>query len=154
MKTLATINLSDNQKRVMAKILAAPTPKVALDSISKNQSLIAARDQLAKIGMVSLNPNGASVTDKGTKVMQDEALVDEGGQLTPDGEQLAHTDVDGKPEQDKAASPTPTDMMGQPEQQPQAPAPGTPPPQSQPDQLQLQSVNWERFKLLRELLKG
>lgn len=156
MRFLSSLRLSDNQKRVMCKIVAAPTPKVAAEEINSDQNLVANRDTLVRIGLITYSPAAATVTDKGMQVLKDEALVDEGGQLSPDGEQFAHTDEDGKPEQDNAASPPPTsdvtgDMMGGG----QPPAPGgvggteIPPP----GEVQLASVQYERFRLLKELFQ-
>ncbi len=169
MRTLPDIRLTDNQKRVLAKVIAAPTPKVGLEEISTKQGFLAARDLLVRLNLLSLDNGGASVTDQGKQIMQDEALLDPGGQLTPDGEQLAHTDEMGKPEEDKAASPAPTDMSGAPLPPPGGP-PGAPPPPGgelgglppppggdmgggMPPLPQLQSDNYQRFKTLKTLLE-
>lgn len=115
MRTLSSINLNDSQKRVMAKIAAAPTPKVAAQQISRSQKFIAARDMLVNIGLVDFDPSHATLTDKGQQAMKDEALMDDGGQLTPDGEELAHTDDQGNPEQNTGEQPqTTSDVTGAP----------------------------------------
>lgn len=46
MKMLNTVRLTDNQKRVICKIIAAPTPKIASEEISKGPNLIQAKDTL------------------------------------------------------------------------------------------------------------
>lgn len=115
MRTLSTVNLTDNQKRVLAKIVASPTPKVAAQQISRTQQFISARDLLVKLGLIQFDPSGASLTDQGQESMKQEALTDESGQLTPDGEELAHTDVFGKPENGKGQEPQDTSgVTGEP----------------------------------------
>jgi hypothetical protein len=146
MRFLSSITLSDNQKRVMCKIIAAPTPKVAAEEIDNDQNLVANRDVLIRLGLITYSSSAATVTDKGMQALKDEALIDDAGQLSPDGEQFAHTNDEGKPEQGNAEQPPPTsditgDMMGgSPEQAP-------------PGGLQLQSVQYEKFRLLKELFQ-
>lgn len=92
MKLLDTVRLSDNQKRVIAKILAAPTPKLAAEEISDGANMIKARDILMDLGLITFTLNDqAELTDKGQQVAQAENLADESGQLTPDGEKFAYT---------------------------------------------------------------
>jgi hypothetical protein len=162
MRTLATINLSDNQKRVLCKAVAAPTPKVAAQEVSNSENLIASRDQLIKLGLLNFTPNGASVTDKGMQVLKDEALVDETGQLSPDGDELAHTDAHGKPVSGQATQPPATsdvtgdELGGAP---PGGAMPGAPGGDlgmgggmEQPP-MQTQSDDYERFSTLKSLLE-
>lgn len=88
---LRSIRLTDNMKKVMTKIIAAPTPEVAAMEISRGQNLVAARDILARLGMIDYDDhdNTASVTDTGLETLKHENLVDDSGQLTPDGQQIA-----------------------------------------------------------------
>ena len=118
MKMLDTVRLSTNQKRVIAKIIAAPTPKIAAEEISDGANMIKARDLLMDLGLISVAlSDTAELTDKGRSVAQAENLADESGNLTPDGEQYAYTDTTGG--QDKDVEPP---MQGA------TPAEGMPPP--------------------------
>jgi hypothetical protein len=108
MRVLSTVSLTSNQKRVLAKIIASPTPKVAGEEISGDQNLIAARDQLAELGAIEHVGGEASLTDKGEQLAREDNITDEGGQLTPDGEKLAHTSTTGEPDDDSAEAPAQT----------------------------------------------
>ena len=89
---LRSLRLTTNMQKVMAKILAAPTPAAAAAEISKGQNLVAARDILMKIGLITYKeqPDEATVTDQGQQVLRDENITDESGQLTDQGQQLAY----------------------------------------------------------------
>lgn len=114
MKVLPTVTLTSNQKRVLAKILASPTPKVAGKEISGDQNLIAARDQLMKLGAIEYVAGEASVTEKGQQLAQEENVVDQNGQLTPDGQALAYTTPTGKQDKDVTRQPSETPPAGVP----------------------------------------
>lgn len=148
MKVLSSIRLTDNQKRAMARIIAAPTTKVAADEVSRDSNMIGARNTLINLGLIHFANDDAAVTEKGLQVMKDQALVDETGQLTPDGEELAHTDPSGKPSQSPGQAQTPpqtSDVTGGVEA---PPAPGTPPPD-----MQLQHDDYfDRMVLLKQLI--
>lgn len=79
-----------NQKRVLARIVSAPTSRVAATDMNGNQNLVAARDMLMKLGMVSLLNGEMELTDRGMLVAQQENIIDQTGQLTPDGEKLVY----------------------------------------------------------------
>lgn len=112
MPTLQSIRLTDTQKRVMCKIVAAPTPKVAGDQLAANKNLVAARDILNNLNLIALTPQGeASLTDQGTQIMQQEALIDDAGELTDDGQQFAMTDAAGKSTEDRPVAPPQTSPM-------------------------------------------
>lgn len=113
MKILDTIRLSTNQKRVVAKIIAAPTPKIAAEEISDGSNMIAARDMLMKLGIITLQMNDAAeLTDKGRQLAQAENLADETGNLTPDGEKYAYTDETGGEDKDVTPPPEATPAPG------------------------------------------
>ena len=97
MKMLQTIELTDNQKRVMAKIIQAPTPRVASEDVIGSKNLVAARDILQRLGLVTFIQGELSLSDKGREVARQENIADESGALTPDGEKLAYTNTDGSP---------------------------------------------------------
>lgn len=154
MKELSTISLTTNQKRVLAKIIASPTPKVAGEEIQGDQNLVAARDQLSKLGMIQFVGGEASITATGEQYARDENITDESGQLTPDGEVLAYTSPSGK-------------QQATPQQPPVTPPPGvtgTPSPGASlgmtgaptgSQELTMNSVpKYERLSLLQELLKS
>ncbi|TFG96306.1 hypothetical protein E4H12_11360 [Candidatus Thorarchaeota archaeon] len=111
---MSTVSLTSNQKRVLAKIVASPTPTVAGEEISGDQNLIAARDQLVKLGAVEFVGSEASMTDNGQQIARDANIVDEAGQLTPDGEALAYTDSQGHEDKDTARQPETSPPQGAP----------------------------------------
>lgn len=109
MRLLSAVHPTTSQKRVLAKIAAAPTPTVAGEEISKDANLVAARNMLMKLGVISFADGEAILTDRGTQIAADENIVGQDGQLTPAGEKLAFTNTAGQPDADHA---------GQPSQQP------------------------------------
>lgn len=137
---LDTIRLSDTQKRVIAKIIAAPTPKVAAEEISDGDNMIKARDILMDLGLITMSlDDHAELTDNGRQVARDENLVDETDNLTPDGEKYAYTDTTGGDDKDN-----------QPGEQPQDAAGGDMPPMPQDDMLTMSAST--TGSLLSELL--
>lgn len=96
MRIIDTVRLTNNQKRVIAKIKASPTPKVALEEISDDQNLIAARNMLVKLGLVEIVAGEVFLTDSGEQMAVDENIVDEAGELTQTGNELAHSTPAGK----------------------------------------------------------
>lgn len=98
MRLLSTIRLNDNQKRVLAKIAAAPTPTVAGEEISKETNLVAARNMLMKLGIITFVDNRAEITDKGQALAKEENITDDSGGLTDAGNKLAFTTATGQPE--------------------------------------------------------
>lgn len=114
MRVLPGVSLTDNQKRVLAKISASPTPKVAGEEVSGDQNLVGARDQLAHLGAIEFVAGEATITDKGMQLAKDANLVDDSGQLTPDGEALAYTSTTGKEDKDKTKQPPTTPPPGAP----------------------------------------
>jgi len=106
---LTTVHLSDAQRIVLTKILSSPTPQVAYESISATRNLVAARNLMAKLGLILVTDNTAAITQPGREVAKDEALIDDTGKLTDEGERYAQADrlSDLKPETDN--EPTSTD---------------------------------------------
>jgi hypothetical protein len=112
MKLLDTVRLSSNQKRVIAKIIAAPTPKIAAEEISDGANMIKARDVLIDLGLITVTLNDeAALTDKGQQLAQAENLADQSGNLTPDGEKFAFTDQYNTDDKDVTPPPEETDPM-------------------------------------------
>lgn len=90
--------LTQNQQKVMAKILAAPTPLTAYDEISRGESLIAARDILQKLGMIDVDEDkSATITDKGMSILKSMNIVDDMGQLTDAGQNMAYDQPEAPP---------------------------------------------------------
>lgn len=94
MRILSAVHPTTNQKRVIAKVIAAPTPSVAAEEISKNANMVAARNMLMKLGALSLVNGEATLTQAGMQIATDENIADQGGGLTPTGEQLAYDTQD------------------------------------------------------------
>lgn len=128
MRIMSAVHPTDNQKRVLAKIIAAPTPAVGAQSISGDANLIAARNMLMKMGLITFASGEANVTDSGMQVAADENVTDESGQLTQVGQELAYTDALGKSDSDQAGGSPATEV--------------NPPPQQM-----------ESFRLLKQLLR-
>lgn len=136
MKQLDTIALTSNQKRVIAKILAAPTPSVAGEEISGDQNLIAARNQLTRIGAIQVLGDEATLTDVGERLAREDNITDESGELTPDGQELAFTSSKGKSDKDNTQAP-----------------PTTPPPGVPGEELTMSHApKYERLQFLREII--
>lgn len=97
MRILPSIRPTDNQRRVLARILASATPTVAAEAISGDTNLVAARNMLMKLGAIAYTQQEATLTDRGMQIAVDENIATEDGQLTPAGEQLAFTHPNGQP---------------------------------------------------------
>ena len=100
-KIIPVTHPTDNQKAVLAKIVAAATPQLAAADISDTPNLAAARDMLDKMGLITLDDEGAHLTDEGNKTMVDQNLATPDGQLTDDGQTAAY----GEDEAEDAAEP-------------------------------------------------
>lgn len=125
MRLLSTIHPSTTQRKVLAIIASAATPKLAVANLNVSQNLIAARDILAKLGIITFDQSQAALTSAGHQLAVDENIIDQSGQLTDDGSALVSTD-------------------GPQAQQPMQPEPA--PTEPGPD------VSLESFSLLKELL--
>ncbi len=112
MKIMNSVRLTANQKRVLAKIFASPTAKVAGSEISDNENMAGARRQLERLGAIEYVAGEASVTDKGTELAKSENIIDDAGQLTPDGEALAYTNPQGTEDKDVTKAPPTTPPVG------------------------------------------
>ena len=89
-KIIPVTHPTENQKSVLAKIIAAATPQLAAADISENPNLSAARDMLEKMELIILDDEGAHVTDAGNEVMVNQNLATPDGQLTDDGQTAAY----------------------------------------------------------------
>lgn len=104
-RMLSGIHPTDNQKSVIAKIVAAPNPKVAGEEISGNANMIAARNILMKLGVLTFSAGAAELTDKGQQIAKDENITDDSGQLTDVGNALAFGEEGAPPEQQSTEMP-------------------------------------------------
>ena len=100
MRILSAIRPSSSQKRVMAKIVASPTPKVAGEQTSGDANMVQARNMLVKLGVVAFNNGEASLTTNGLQIAADENIIDSTGQLTDAGQALAYSNTQGTPDTD------------------------------------------------------
>ena len=85
-KVLTNVHLSDSQKMVMTKIKVAANPNVAGEQARNNTNMATAQKTLIKLGLVMADESGATLTDKGIKTLTDENLLDDSGELTPEGQ--------------------------------------------------------------------
>jgi hypothetical protein len=145
-RILSGIHPTDNQKRVLAIIIASPSPKVANEELTGDENLMAARNILMKLGVVTVVAGAAELTDKGTQIAQDERITDETGQLTDLGNELAFGAERPQPgEQPEMPGEVP--MPGE-----EPPMPGNEPPlggQTMPNEP---ITGLESFSMLRKVL--
>jgi hypothetical protein len=103
-----TTRLTSHQQTVLAKIKSSPTPVTAFGEIAKgDHNLIKAKNMLAdpqqfNPPLIMVNGNQLSVSEAGEKMMKDENLIDDSGELTDQGKNLAY-DSD-QPQSGPAAS--------------------------------------------------
>jgi len=90
---LTNIRLSQAQKYVLSKLkLPDTTPHLSYGQLSAGRNIVANRDILVKLGMVVVGDNTATITDKGTDALRNEALIDDTGALTKLGKQYAYAE--------------------------------------------------------------
>lgn len=135
MRLLNTLRPTTFQKQVLAHITGAPTPKLAAANIATNRNLMAARDMLAKLGIITYSDAGAALTDKGITLATEENITDETGQLTDEGSKLIAPPGQEQPGQEQQPPADPTNI----EPGPDATGVGG-------------DVSLESFSLLKELL--
>lgn len=91
-----TTRLTNNQKSVLSKIKSSPTPVIAFGEIAKgDDNLIKAKNMLADPQqfdppLIIVDGNKLTVSDAGEQMMKDENLIDDSGQLTDSGKNLAY----------------------------------------------------------------
>lgn len=149
MRILSTIHPTENQKRVLAKIAASPNSDVAGHQISGDANLVAARNMLMKLDIITYVDGEATLTDKGQQISAEENITDETGQLTDMGKKLAYTDPDEKPDNDMTAQQQGGPEMGMPGEMGMG-TPGGP-------EMGISGgneLNIESYSILKELLNG
>jgi len=80
------IQLSSVEKYVLAKLVASETPTTAYGEITKGANMVAAMDKLTKIQYMEAQKGTASITEQGMEALRKEALLDEMGELTEEGQ--------------------------------------------------------------------
>lgn len=104
------INLTNNQKRILARITASPDPN--MDGYKKlplnDEKLVDALETLERIQYVQHDEvtNRVRVTDTGLAAMQEDGVVDENNQLTDYGKDLAYGNTETGAPTTIAPSPT------------------------------------------------
>lgn len=91
-KRLDTVRLTKNQKKVMTRIVSAldgDNPAQAAREASKGRSMLAARDILISLKLITADDREAAVTEEGEKIMRDQNLIDDMGELTDEGNTFA-----------------------------------------------------------------
>ena len=132
MRIMSSVHPTNSQLRVFAKISASATPKVAGEEVSKDVNVVAARNMLVRLGLITLNNGEAELTQQGSQVAQDENIIDQTGQLTQRGKALAYTNSSDQQDNDTTG---------------QQPETGQLPPDGD------QGLSLEGFTLLKELLR-
>jgi hypothetical protein len=114
-RIIQSIHLSEYQAHVMLIAFEAPTPELAFAEMGKQDkriepNLLGARDTLAKLGLITVDDRSITITPEGEKVMQDEYLVDEMGEISEKGQEILgrHTDEITPPTQ--KTGPSDSDM--------------------------------------------
>jgi len=154
-----SIALSAAEKFVLTKLVAAETEQNAYQEVTRGNNVVAASDKLTKLGLMTMSENIAAITEQGQEALRKEALVDEMGELTEEGqmygfastpEEAAKADhaQKGKPEAPVQSSPqadpmggaAPTDSTGVASQQ-----------AGEPDAFSIESI--EMLRGFQEVLK-
>jgi hypothetical protein len=154
-----SIQLSAVQKFVLAKIVAAETPLNAYEAVSRGKNTVVARDMLTKIGLITVAENDAQITEQGKEALKKEALIDEMGELTEEGQIWGFAESPEEAAKEDAAKNAKPDAPVAATQAQQPPSGDTPSPASDvatqddnaPDQFSLESL--EMIQGFREHLK-
>jgi hypothetical protein len=113
-RVLTNVRLSETQKIVMTRIVAADNPHVAYEGVNEGRNLVSSAKELVQIGLIELFQGQANITDKGNQVLQNEGLTDESGELTEQGDQYASQK--GPSEKGKDAEPPEPTETGAPQE--------------------------------------
>jgi hypothetical protein len=89
MHLLNTIRPTQNQQIVLALIAQNKNkPAKAAASVSTGENMVAARNMLMRLDVISYTPSHAILTTKGEQIAKDYNIIDDSGALTPEGTQL------------------------------------------------------------------
>lgn len=95
MHLLSTLRPTQNQLRVIATIAASKEfPARAAAEISNDENLVAARNLLMKLDVITFTDNSAELTDKGEQLAREQNIIDDSGQLTDEGNKLISTSTE------------------------------------------------------------
>ncbi len=86
------INLTTNQKMLLAKIVAAPDAGMPGKKVPlNNEKLVVAKGVLVKLGLITVDDETGlfRILPKAIDLMREDGLVDETGALTDAGDELA-----------------------------------------------------------------
>lgn len=79
------IILNNTQRQVLARVIDAPTPVVALQQTQNNANFTTATKQLIQLGLLSQEGGGLIATDIGQQAAVEENLFSEDGEITDAG---------------------------------------------------------------------
>ena len=114
-RILTNIRLTQHQMKVLAMIAASPEGIVPDEDISKDRNMTAARQLLTKLGLITNDGEDKySITDSGAEVAKDENIIDDTGQLTELGNQLAFGEDDSTTPEQTPPEPTPAGPQDEP----------------------------------------
>ena len=82
-----------SQRRVIGIILNCDTPQLALQELSMDDKLSAAKEQLQQLGMIVVTDQGVSLTATGEQMATSQALMDPTGQPSELSRTLAASDA-------------------------------------------------------------
>ena len=89
MRLLSTLHPTQNQLQVIATIISnRDHPAQAASAISANGNLIAARNMLMKLNVITYSDTSAALTQQGEQLAQEQNITDETGELTDVGQKL------------------------------------------------------------------
>ena len=77
MNNISNFQLTDEQKKLMVKVLTAPTPAAAFSETRNGRQAISATSILVDVGLLYVAPNTAEVSDLGMKYMVNDNLIDQ-----------------------------------------------------------------------------
>jgi hypothetical protein len=114
MRTLSTLRPTQNQQLVMALISSLKDkPAKAAVSVSTGQNMVAARNMLMKLGVITYTNSHAALTATGEQLAKDYDIIDDAGSLTDNGNQLLAAAPGYKPQPQNQQVPQPTpDQVG------------------------------------------
>lgn len=92
------IILNNTQRQVLARVIEAPTPVVALQQTQNNANFTTATKQLMQLGLLTKEDGGLSATDVGYETAVEENLIDSEGNITDAGK-IALSGKPGKEEE-------------------------------------------------------
>jgi predicted transcriptional regulator len=89
---LTNVGLQDTDKFILAKLSQNQPSHLEYLQTLGSRKLIVHREQLAKVGLITLDDNQqvADITDKGREALKAEGILDDTGNLTPEGEKYAN----------------------------------------------------------------